>query len=247
LENIKTLSKFLATLLAGSLLFTACSKNEFYPLPEPDSTESCVPATENPNGRSYSAEWVATFNCTDNICGLMPMNRSNFWVYEDSIFNLGVFSHVKYDTLRFTQQMKTLQDGLVWWKPNTQVGLPDAMYVSDSSFYNLSERLFAPGYWDAKKDFGLFSGDSIRFQASFHDYAATGRGIRLSSPIDTEMGRLTDCYYFEKLARNFRRDQVWIKPGIGVIRYTYEQANNGFPRVVTLRKISTLVDYYIVD
>lgn len=236
------MSKFLATLLAGSLLFTACSKNGYYPLPEPVSKTNCVPAKENPAGRTYSGEWVATFDCTENFCGIMPMSRLSYWVYEDSIYNEGVFSHVVLDTLRFSRQVKTIQDGLVWWKPNREIGLPELMYANDSSFFSLTERNFSPGTWDSKKDFGLFAGDSIRFQASFSDIAATGRGLHMYTPIETDMGKLSDYFYFEKLARNYRRDQVWIKPGIGVIRYTTEQANAGYPRVVTLRKVSTLVE-----
>ena len=91
----------------------------------------------------------------------------------------------------------------------------------------------------------MFPGDSIRFLTSFDDYAAQGRGIKLGGEFQVESGEFSNVLYFEKNARNYRRDQIYLKPGVGVIKYIHEKANNGYPRVVRLQKISTLVSYHI--
>ena len=104
--------------------------------------------------------------------------------------------------------------------------------------------MFTPGVLDAKKDFSLFAGDSLRYLASFDDAAAQGRSLKLNNSIKSPAGTFTDCLYFEKNARNYRKDQVYFKPGIGVIRYVQEKAPMGSP-FIKLQQISTLVSYHI--
>lgn len=195
-------------------------------------------------GRSYNQDSVVNFICTQSFCGLIPLNRNNYWVYEDSIFVDGVFSKVQLDTLQFSS-ITSVQDGLVWWKGSMNVGLPETIFANDSSIFNLTQRLFTPGYMDVKKEFGMFPGDSIRFLTNFDDYAAQGRGVKLYSEFQVESVGYSNVVYFEKNARNYRRDQIYLQPGLGVIKYIHEKANTGYPRVVKLQKISTLVSYHI--
>jgi hypothetical protein len=174
----------------------------------------------------------------------MPLNSKNYWVYEDSIFNYGTFVRVQYDTMRFTKAWRSQPDGLVWWESNLKVGLPDKLFTSDSAFFKLENRLFTPGIMDAKKDFSLFPGDSLRYLASFEDAAAQGRSVKLTTPISTIGGIFDNLILFEKNARNYRRDQVYFKPGFGVIRYIMEKAPMGTP-FIKLQQVSTLVAFHI--
>jgi hypothetical protein len=240
------LSKLLASIILGSIFFTACSKGEYFPLPEPTAAKTnCLSQKENPAGRSYTQDSIVNFICLDNYCAFMPINNRNYWIYEDSIFTDGVFTRVQFDTLRFAYQVKSLQDGLVWWKSNISVGLPETFFANDSSIFIMSPRLFTPGFLDVKKEFGMFPGDSIKYLASFDDYAAFGRALKLDEEFETSFGKFNSVLYFEKNARNYRRDQVYFKPGLGVIRYTREKAGNGFPRIVKLQQVSTLIKYHI--
>ena len=200
--------------------------------------------TSNPAGRSYAVDSVVSFNCTDDLCAMLPLNTRNYWIYEDSIFNNGTFVRVQYDTMRFIRNWRSLSDGLVWWETNLNVGLPGKMYVSDSSFYRLENRLFTPGILDAKKDYSLFEGDSLRYLASFDDVAAQGRSVKLDNAISTWAGIFDNIILFEKNARSYRKDQVYFKPGLGVIRYIQEKAPMGSP-FLKLQQISTLVGYHI--
>jgi hypothetical protein len=68
-----------------------------------------------------------------------------------SIFTDGVFLKTQMDTLRFTFQKQSLTDGLVWWQSNIEVGLPQWLYASDSSFFGLADRMFTTGIKDVKK------------------------------------------------------------------------------------------------
>ena len=148
------------------------------------------------------------------------------------------------DTLRFSSQKKSLADGLVWWQSNIEIGLPELLYANDSSFFALSNRIFANNIKDDRQEFGLFEGDSIRYQASFEDVAAIGKSLKLKSEISTPAGAFSECFYFEKNARNYRKDQIFVKPGVGVIRYVQEMVPPG-ERYLKLQKISTLVKFHI--
>lgn len=233
-----TLSKQLIFLIIGSILFSACRKDSFAPVKEPDFT--CMVQTDNPTGRSYEAESVISYNCIDRHCGIMPLSNKNYWVYEDSVFDNGNFLKVKLDTLRYSSNKKTLTDGLIWWESNISVGLPETLYANDSAIFTMTDRLFIPGVKDAKKDYRIPTGDSIKYLTSFDDIAANGRSVRLQSAIKTSAGTFNDCIYFEKNARFYRKDQVFYKPGFGVIKYIQEKAMPGSMEI-KLQQVSTLV------
>jgi hypothetical protein len=236
------LKKTILSILTGSLIFGACTKND-YILPSAVS-KPCEQQTANPTGRSYAADSVVNYNCTSSHCGLFPLSSKNYWVYQDSLFNDGVFTKVQYDTLRFLRQKNSLADGLVWWEGSMNVGLPELLYSNDSTIYGLENRLFLQGMMDVKKEFGLFSGDSLRFITSFEDAAAVGRSLKLDNPVVTTAGTFDDCLYFEKNARNYRKDQVFFKPGIGVVRYVQEKVPQG-TRTLKLQQVSNLISVHI--
>lgn len=232
----------LLTLLFGAILLSACRKESMEMPPIPD--EPCIAQTANPAGRSYTTDSVVAYTCTSKHCGFMPLSTKNYWIYEDSVFNDGVFVRVQFDTLRYTTTYKSLSDDLVWWQSNISVGLPDRLYANDSAFYSIQDRMFIVGMMDARKDFSLFPGDSLRYLANFDDIAAFGRSLKLSTTIKSPAGSFSDCLYFEKNARSYRKDQVFFKPGIGVIKYIHEMAPMGSP-FIKLQQISTLVSYHI--
>ena len=241
-NGLLTLSKLLLSLLIGSTLFSACRKDSFAPVPEPGIP--CQLQTENPAGRSYTAESVIDFTCTEKHCGIMPLSTKNYWIYEDSVFNYGTFVRVQFDTVRYTSTKKSLSDGLIWWESNLTVGLPETVYANDSAFFILGDRLFTPDVKDAKKDFSIPAGDSAKYLTSFDDAAANGRSVKLSAAVKTPAGTFNDCVYFEKNARYFRKDQVFFKPGLGVVKYIREKSPPG-STVIKLQQISTLVAVHI--
>ncbi len=237
------MKKTLLPYLLSFTVFAACTKDSFE-TPDMQPEEACLPQTGRPTGISYAKDSVVAYTCTSKHCGLLPLSTRNYWIYEDSIFSQGEFAQVKFDTLRFTTTWKSLSDGLVWWESNISVGLPSRLYANDSAFYKIQERMFTPGFIDAKKDFSLFPGDSLRYLSNFDDVAAHGRSLRITSPLKSPAGSFSDCIYFEKNARNYRKDQVYFKPGIGVIKYVREDAQPGSPSL-KLQKVSTLVAYHI--
>lgn len=229
------------TLIAGILCLAACKKES---LSVPVVKEACSIQTTNPLGRSYSSDSVVSFTCTGSYCGLLPLNNKNYWVYADSLFANGVFQNVQLDTLRISGNYRTLTDGLIWWETSLEVGLPAKMYASDSALFKIEDRMFIEGIKDVKKEYGLFEGDSLRYITAFEDAAAIGRSLKLNTSISTPAGEFSDILFVEKNARNFRKDQVWFKPGIGVIKYRQEKAAMGSP-LVKLQKIATLVGYHM--
>lgn len=237
------MSKLLLSLLFGSILFSACRKDNFAPVTEP-VTSACQFQTENPAGRSYTAESIVSVTCTEKHCGILPLSAKNYWVYEDSVYDNGVFQRVQFDTLRYRLNKKSLSDGLIWWESNLFVGLPQTLYANDSAFFTISDRLFAPDVKDAKKDYSIPAGDSLKYLTSFEDAAANGRSVKLQTAVTTAFGSFKDCIYFEKNARNYRKDQVYYKPGLGVIKYIQEKAQPG-NMVIKLQQISTLVAVHI--
>lgn len=241
-NGLLTLSKLLLSLLIGSFLFSACRKDSFAPVAEPGIP--CQLQTENPAGRSYSSESVVDFACTEKHCGLMPLSAKNYWVYEDSVFNNGAFVRVQLDTVRYTSTKKSLSDGLIWWESNITVGLPETLYANDSAFFTLGDRLFNPDIKDAKRDFNIPAGDSVKYLTSFEDAAANGRSVKLQTAVKTPAGTFNDCVYFEKNARFFRKDQVYFKPGLGVVKYIQEKASPG-STFIKLQQISTLIAVHI--
>jgi hypothetical protein len=242
-QNRTPLKKTIVLILTGNIFFWSCTKNELI-LPKA-VTKPCEQQTANPTGRSYAADSVVNYNCTSSHCGILPLSSKNYWVYQDSLFSDGVFTKVQYDTLRYTKQKQSLADGLVWWEGSINVGLPEQLYASDSSFFGLDVKLFVPGMLDVKKEFGLFTGDSLRYLTSFQsDIMAIGRSLKLSSSLVTEAGTFNDCLYFEKNSRNYRKDQVYFKPGVGVVRYVQETVPYG-SRSLKLQQISTLMAMYV--
>lgn len=240
--NRKPLKKIItATFLAGTLI-TSCTKMELKQVPVTTKTE-CESQTANPSGKSYDADSVVNYNCTTSHCGIIPLSSKNYWIYQDSIFENGVFSKTQLDTLNFAIQKKSLGDGLVWWQSSIEIGLPELLYANDSSFFALSSRIFDNKIKDVRKEFGVFSGDSIRYQTSFEDVAAIGKSLKLKAAISTMAGTFSECLYFEKNARNYRKDQIIVKPGVGVIRYVQEMVPPG-ERYLKLQKISTLVKFH---
>ena len=174
----------------------------------------------------------------------MPLSSRNFWVYEDSVFNDGVYVRVQYDTLRYISTYQSLPDKLIWWESNISIGIPEKLYANDSTLFEMQNRMFTPGIIDVKKDFGLFAGDSVRYLASFEDAAAIGRSVKMQDAVKTPAGTFDDWILFEKNARNYRRDQVYFEPGLGVIKYIQEKAPMG-TRDIKLQQISTLVAFHI--
>ncbi len=137
-----------------------------------------------------------------------------------------------------------MSDGLIWWEGNVSVGLPETLYANDSAFFALSDRLFTPDIKDVKKEYSIPVGDSIKYLTSFQDAAANGRTLKLTTPVQTSFGTFNDCLYFEKNARNYRKDQVFFKPGLGVVKYIREEAPPG-DRFIKLQQVSTLIAVHI--
>lgn len=188
---------------------------------------------------------MVNYNCTSKHCGILPLSQHNYWVYQDSLFTDGVFTKVQFDTLRYATQKQSMSDGLVWWEGSINIGLPQMLYANDSSFYGLESKLFYPGMLDTKKEFGLFAGDSLRYLTSFQsDIMALGRLLKVNEPITTAAGSFDNCIYFEKNARNYRKDQVYFKPGLGVVRYIQETVPYG-SRTLKLQQVSSLVAIYV--
>ena len=228
----------IGTLLIGSFLFVACTKERI------TTPETCDSQTANPSGRSYTADSVVAVSYFKKQCGFLPLSSKNYWVYRDSIFNEGVFSKVQYDTLRYTSAYLSLPDNLVWWETNISVGLPAILYANDSAVFKLEDRMFTADFIDAKKELGLFTGDSLRYLTNFEDAAAQGRSLKVQEPIKTPVATFNDCLLFEKNARNYRKEQVYFKAGLGVIKYTVEKAPMG-SRDLKLQQVSVLVAFHI--
>lgn len=234
------LKQTILSLLIASTVLSSCHK-ENITVP----VEACTPQTENPTGRSYENGEIVSVNYSKKNCGIIPLSTRNYWVYEDSVFNDGVFVKVKMDTLQFSKTYQSVTDQLIWWETNINIGLPDLIYANDSAIFLAEYRLFATDpIRDAKKEYGLFPGDSVKYFTSFEDNAAFGRSVKMQENIYTPAGQFGDCLLFEKKAPFSRKDQVYLKPGLGVVKYISERAPIGMP-VLKIQQISTLVSYHI--
>lgn len=244
----KPLKQTITLLSVSILLFSACRKENRFanelPTDLKPAKESCIPQTDNPANRSYSSDSVVVVQYSQNNCGLIPLSNKNYWVYEDSIFADGLFQRVKLDTLRYSSKYKSLSDGLIWWESNFYAGIPQLLYANDSSLFIMGDRLFTQGVKDVIKDFSLFDGDSVRYLTSFEDAAAMGRSVKLSGNYVVAGESYSDCIFFEKNARDYRRDRVYFKPGVGVIKYIHEKSPMG-QRSIKLQQVLTLVDFHI--
>lgn len=234
------MKKIILPFLSGCILIVSCQKDYQFE----EKTEPCVQQTANPAGRTYSSDSVVSYNCTSKHCGFIPLSSKNYWIYLDSFFVDGVLDKVRYDTLRYSTSVKSMSDGLVWWKGSIDIGLPNILYANDSTFFSMEERLYALNTLDVKKDYSLFEGDSIKYLTSFEDAAAIGRSLKIEADLNTPTGKYTNYLFFEKFARNYRKDQILFKPGIGVIKYIREKARMG-ERILKPEQISTLVSYHI--
>lgn len=235
------LKQTILTLIFGWMFMLSCNKDSNIVAP---ITNTCELQLDNPSGRSYSSDSVISFVCSSNYCGFMPLSTKNYWVYQDSIYTDGVFTETRMDTLRFTKTWKSFPDNLVWWQSNIEIGLPSLLYSNDSTIFQISDRLFTPGIKDAKREYGLFAGDSLKYLTSFDDAAALGRSVKVDTELKTPAGNFDNSLLFEKDARNYRRDRIYFQPGIGVLKYTYEKAPMG-TFTVKLQQVSTLVSYHI--
>lgn len=234
------LKKTLLIILSGNLFFAACKKENF----QQPETDPCTASTADPTGRSYATDSVVAVNYSKKQCGIMPLGSRNYWIYEDSVFTNGVFTRVQYDTLRYTKTYQSLPDNLIWWESNIDIGIPSKLFANDSTLFGINDRFFTPGIIDVKKDYSLFTGDSVKYLASFEDNAAMGRSVKMNTVLETKAGVFSGWILFEKNARNYRKDQVYFKPGLGVVKYIVEKAPMG-SRVIQLQQVSTLVAFYL--
>jgi hypothetical protein len=219
------------------MCFSACRKDVIA------TAKACIVQTGNPDHQSYSANDFYNINYKGNHCGLIPLSSKHYWIYLDSIFDNGSFASVKYDTLHFTKTYQTNTDGLIWWEGSKFVGLPSKCYSNDSCIFGLDYRLFTSNtILDAKKEIYQFSQDSLRYLTSFADEAAIGKALHTS--FATPAGTFTNCLFFEKYAPMYRKDQVWLQPGLGVVKYIHEEAPMGSLTIQT-QQISTLVSFNI--
>ncbi|MBK5273153.1 MAG: hypothetical protein JJE22_19300 [Bacteroidia bacterium] len=228
-------------LIIGSIFLSACRKEtSFVP---PEIAESCQTQTAIPSGRSYNSDSVVAVNYNKKVCGFLPLSKKNYWIYRDSIFNNGTFLKVQYDTLRYTSTFRSLSDSLIWWESNISVGLPLRLYTTETSLFEIENRFFNPEFIDAKKSYSLFEGDSTRYLSNFEDNAAFGRSVKIKNAINTTAGSFTDCILFEKNALDYRIDQVYFKPGFGVIKYFMSKSPFG-SKEIKLQQVSTLVAFH---
>ena len=219
------------------MCFSACRKDVIAPI------EACLVQTGNPDHQSYSVSNFSATTYPGKHCGLVPLSSKHYWVYLDSIFDNGNFVSTKYDTLKFTKTYQTQPDGLIWWEANKFVGLPLKTYANDSSIFGLDYRLFTSNtILDSRKEIFLFSQDSLRYITSFGDEAAIGRALHCN--FSSRVATFTNCLFFEKYSPMYRRDQVYLQPGLGVVKFIHQEADQGSPEIQT-RQISTLISFNI--
>jgi hypothetical protein len=236
---IPLLKKYISFFTCLSILFFSCKKDEH------SKTDFCFVPTAPPAVPSYYlSDITSASGYTAKQCGLLPLYARNYWVYEDSIFNNGIFARVQYDTLRYLPALRTLVDNLTWWQGNIFVGLPQTVFVTDSVLYEMADRLFMFEIKDVKKDFSLIPADSLHYLASFDDNAAIARSVKIPGIITIAAGSFDNCYSFEKHAPAYRKDHVYFKPGLGVLKYRTEKAQMG-SRILKLTNIKTLVSWHI--
>ena len=60
----------------------------------------------------------------------------------------------------------------------------------------MEDRMFTADILDAKKELGLFTGDSLRFLTNFEDAAAQGRSVKMQGPVKTPAATFNDCLLF---------------------------------------------------
>ena len=233
--------KTIVPLIIGSFLFATCTKEAFFEI----ATETnCFTPTEEPAAGSYNCDELIAIDYLGTHCGFMPLSRKNYWVYVDSFFNDGNFQSVQLDTLRFKTTYRSATDNIIWWESNMDIGLPARLFVNENGIFQMQRRMFSACTWESNKEFITPAGDSSKYMARFDDIAAQGRAVKLAAMVTTPIGDFSDCILFEKYSRNFRKDQVIFKPGIGVVRYTREMSLRGHP-LLKLQQISTLIQVHL--
>lgn len=231
--NLKTFS---LSLLFIALLW-GCRKNN---APE----KACLPQMENPLGRTYNCNEVALIDYEAEHCGALPISEKYYWVYEDSIFDNGVFLQKRLDTLRFSRSFISYSDNLIWWEPDKFLGLPEKLYANDSIIFKLEPRIFSsPCVMDVKREYYTPEQDYVQYLTSFDDDAAIGKITKLHHAVQVPMGSFDQCISFEKFAPTYRSDVVIFKPGIGVIKFRHQMAAPG-DYEIKLQLVSSLVGMY---
>ena len=224
-------------LLLAALWFFSCDKEN---APE----KPCTKLIENPAGRTYGCTDVIEVSYTGNYCGFMPISDRTYWVYEDSIFEDGIFKMKRLDTLRFSKKYMTITDNIIWWEADKFLGLPSKLYANDSGIYKLEYRMFSsPCVMDVKKEYYEPEQDFTQYLTSFDDDAAIGRINKLHSPVTVPTGSFEQCISFEKFAPTYRSDKVIIKMGVGVIKFIHQLAPPSDTEI-KLQLVSSLVGVY---
>jgi hypothetical protein len=186
-------------------------------------------------------------NFTGSVCGVIPLHRTNYWIYRDSVFNSsGVFTQVKLDTITISAIKKSTVDTSMWWflKSNSLKGLMHVLYTTDSITY------FANNSWGSyyvEKWFVVPRKDSSRFAFAFTDVIASDSTFKINN-ISVPAGNFINCYRSYKKYLQSGTFETFYKPGIGVVRFNLY--NNGpiagQPGFTKLQK-SELVSYHIVQ
>jgi hypothetical protein len=242
-SKLNPLKQTFILLLLGVICFSSCRKERNY---NTENVLACEMQQGDPEGLSYPSSSITEFRYSKKNCGIIPLSTKSYWVYQDSIFNNGVFAKVQYDTLRFASTWKSSTDGFIWWKSNISVGLPKMLHASDSAIFGLETTYFNPDFKNVQKQYSLFEGESSSFLTTFSgdDVAANGIASKLQSNYKTPAGIFGNCIYFEKNARGYRNEQIILKPGIGIVKFKLEKALMG-SFVLKLQQTSTLISYHI--
>jgi hypothetical protein len=237
------LKKETLSILLSLFVLASCQKEIIETPVVLEKQPACIAQKENPAGRTYATNSLTAYDCKAKHCGFLPLSTKSYWVYQDSLFNDGIFVSTKIDTLKFNETYLSKSDSLTWWKANKYVGLPQLLYANDGTLYGAAAKLFSPTSTVVSKSYGDFTGDSTTYFTSFDDIRATGRSIKLPGVTNVPAGKFSNTILFEKSADYYGKDQILFQPGIGVLKYIQlrtpisEDENK-------LQKISTLIAFY---
>ncbi len=227
---------FLIILIAVQLLY-GCQKG--IEMPE----QPCVEHKANSYTSTYSCAELSPVAYKGEQCGFLPLSGTTLWIFEDSFFNdQGNFVNRKVDTLQFSKTFQTQKDGIVWWQPDKFIGLPEKCMTTGKDLYSLQPRFFGGNLCvlDAAIEYSIPASDSIGYLAHFADEAAIGKAVKMKASLDLPFGKLDQCILFEKHAPGYRRDKVYIKPGVGVVKFIHALSSTVNGNIV-IRQISTLM------
>lgn len=205
---------------------------------------TCIHNSITPSN-SYSGMNNLPITVNDSsYCGYLPLNKKNYWVYLDSVYNTnGDFSHTQTDTLRFLETRRTA-DGITWWSQAlvngryVPAGFPTFIYSTDSTVYFISWR-GAGARW-----FGVIPADSVVESCHYADFSQTCISRKIQGRVTVPAGDFSNCLKFIKTqflgSYNIEAD---FKPGIGVLKAWY-YTDSMFPPFRRLYT-STLMEYHI--